>query len=381
MASIVRPRTSVQLDYNYPSFQPPPMNPQFFQPNPTTGTDYFDLGGSFDPSAIPVPQQSGRRSRGRTAPVPPAPPANVDLNVLMAMLTENQTALQQSLIDVMAEVACRPVIQAPAQQAPSVFHGNSVKLRNARLFSGKHAEVTPFLSEVKRIIAFNPASFPDDHSKILFVALNLKDGIPVEWYNHLELSNSALLWSWNDFLAAFRKKFADPSLITTADQRLDNLKQTGSAHYYLTSFMELASHLDMTEQTKISRFMKGLKPSIKDLLVNVVNRPVTLEGWEPIIISIDTNLYQRDVERRLENGNSNGNGHHASNGNGNGHQNPQNSNLAPPENLPYVPPVPLSPAPPFPTSFSDVVPVVVPMDVDAISASSTHDYDSSDSDA
>ncbi|RDB14615.1 Retrotransposon-derived protein PEG10 [Hypsizygus marmoreus] len=298
--------TSVNLDYNHPvTGNPPPLDPQLYQPNPSVGIDFAHLPGNFDPAAIPAPNMNPASINVASVPAQnasvPTAPANVDLATVIGILTDNQSELQRNLIDVMREVAHRPVIAAPTSAAP---RGSTVKLRNARIFSGKHAEVTPFLSEIKRIIEFNSASFPDDHTKVLFVGLNMKDGIPIEWFNHLEVSKSVLLWNWNNFLVAFRKKFADPSLITTADQRLDQLKQTGSAHYYLTSFMELASHLDMTEQTKISRFMKGLKPSVKDHLVTIVNRPLTLEEWEPLVISIDSNLHQRDIERRLE-GNSN----------------------------------------------------------------------------
>ncbi|KAG6864010.1 hypothetical protein C0991_001122 [Blastosporella zonata] len=87
-----------------------------------------------------------------------------------------------------------------------------------------------------------------------------------------------------------------PSLIKNADNCLDTLKQSGSAHSYLTALMEIAAHLNMTEETKISRFMKGLKPAVKDGLVPIVDRPKTLEAWEPIIIFIDNNLHQRRIE-------------------------------------------------------------------------------------
>ncbi|KAF5384867.1 hypothetical protein D9615_000927 [Tricholomella constricta] len=294
--------TSVPADYNFPA-QPPVTNPDLYNPVPTVGIDYAHLPGTFDPAAIPGanPGPNIVPAPGQIGSVPINQPP-VDLSNIISMLAQNQTSLQASLLDVMAEVARRPVVQAPP---PPVLsnpppRGNSIKLRNARIFNGKHSEVTPFISEIKRLIEFNASSFPDDHTKVLFVGLNLKDGIPVEWFNHLEQSGSSLLWNFNNFLAAFRKKFADPSLITTADQRLDQLKQTGSVHYYLTSFMEIASHLDMTEQTKISRFMKGLKPTVKDALVMIVNRPTTLEEWEPLVISIDTNLHQREIERKIE---------------------------------------------------------------------------------
>ena len=52
----------------------------------------------------------------------------------------------------------------------------------------------------------------------------------------------------------------------------------------------------MTEQTKINCFMKGLKPAIKDNLVSIIDCPLTLMGWENIIIQVDANLHQRDIE-------------------------------------------------------------------------------------
>ena len=58
----------------------------------------------------------------------------------------------------------------------------------------------------------------------------------------------------------------------------------------------------MTEQTKILRFMKGLKPAIKDNLVSIINRPQTLRGWENIIIQVDANIHQREIEKQEEMG-------------------------------------------------------------------------------
>ena len=46
--------------------------------------------------------------------------------------------------------------------------------------------------------------------------------------------------------------------------------------------------------------MRGLNPAIKDNLVSIVDRPSTLMGWENIIIQVDTNLHQRDLERKDE---------------------------------------------------------------------------------
>ena len=46
--------------------------------------------------------------------------------------------------------------------------------------------------------------------------------------------------------------------------------------------------------------MKGLKPAIKDNLVSIIDRLLTLMGWENIIIQVNANLHQRDLERKDE---------------------------------------------------------------------------------
>ena len=231
--------------------------------------------------------------------VDPSQPTYIsDFTRMLGYMNQNQAQFQEQLTRVMATLV---ELQHPPAAAPEVRNSNnSVKLRNPCTFNGRHEEVVPCLSEVQRIIEFHPSSFPDDHRKVLFVAMYLKDGIPIEWFNHLESTGSSYLHNWPGFMSEFRRKFTDPRLSSTADQKLERLKQTGSAHAYLTRFVELSSHLEMTEQTKINRFMKGLKPAIKDNLVSIIDRPLTLMGWENIIIQVDANLHQRDLERKDE---------------------------------------------------------------------------------
>ncbi|KAG6823078.1 hypothetical protein H0H92_011478, partial [Tricholoma furcatifolium] len=206
--------TSVYPDHLHPNQFPPPLNPAGYAPQSSGGVDNMYLRGNVDPATILY--------QGNSGPIinPVAQPqARSDLHAIIDILVQNQSAIQQSqstlqqnLVDVMHEVARRPNVVAAPEPAIQTPRGNTIKLRNVRVFNGKHREVTPFLSEVQRHIEFAPASFPNDHSKVLFVGLNLKDGILVEWFNQLERSGSSLLYNWNNFLAAFRKKFADPSL-------------------------------------------------------------------------------------------------------------------------------------------------------------------------
>ena len=236
---------------------------------------------------------------------PLAQPAYVhDLTRMLGFMNKSQVHFQEQITQAITVLTSSQAALASSQGAVSdsqaMCGSSTVKLRNPCTFNGRHEEVVPFLSEVQRIIKFHLASFPDNHQKVLFIALYLKDGIPVEWFNHLESTHSPILYNWAGFMTKFQKKFADPQLSSTADQKLEKLKQTGSAHAYLTCFVELSSHLKMTKQMKINRFMKGLKPVIKDNLVSIIDRPVTLMGWENIIIQVNANLHQWDLERKDE---------------------------------------------------------------------------------
>ena len=130
------------------------------------------------------------------------------------VLADNQVAFQQGIMQILGQ---------PPAAIPKL--GSSVKVRNPRMFTGKHEEVTPFLSKVNHIIQFNVVSFPTDNHKVIFLALYLQDGIPVEWFNHLEKAGSPLLHNWSRFVDKFKKKFSDPRLIQTAEHKLVQLVQ------------------------------------------------------------------------------------------------------------------------------------------------------------
>ncbi|KAG6840567.1 hypothetical protein H0H87_012074 [Tephrocybe sp. NHM501043] len=185
--------TSVPLDFNHPG-HPPIMDHHSIHSGNSSGIDFTHLNGSFDPASIPSSSTNSGNlgNQGPTSAhqdtsilVPVVSNNHSDIAILLNILMQNQTFLQQNLIDIMKEVTCCPVYAppVPADPVPRNSHGSTVKLCSIRLFNGKHAEVTPFLSEVKCTIEFHAVSFPENHTKVLFVGMNMKDRLPVEWFN------------------------------------------------------------------------------------------------------------------------------------------------------------------------------------------------------
>ena len=142
-----------------------------------------------------------------------------DFTCMFNILADNQVAFQQCIMQILGQ----PLAATPKQ-------GSSVKVWNPRMFTGKHEDVTPILSEVNHIIQFNVVSFPTDNHKVIFLALYLHDGIPVKWFNHLEKACLPLLHNWSRFVDEFKKKFSDPCLIQTAKHKLNQLVQTLISH-------------------------------------------------------------------------------------------------------------------------------------------------------
>ena len=166
---------------------------------------------------------------------PPQPSYVHDFTCMLEFINQNQAHFQEQVTWVISALTGFWVTP-PVSQA--LHSGSTVKLHNLWVFNGCHEEVVPFLSEVQHIIKFHPSSFPDDHWKVLFVVMYLKNRIPIEWFNHLEVIGSPYLHNWPQFMSKFWKKFANSQLSSTANQKLEKLKQTGSAHAYLTHFVE-----------------------------------------------------------------------------------------------------------------------------------------------
>lgn len=128
----------------------------------------------------------------------------------------------------------------------------------------------------------------------------MKDGAPVEWFTNIKRNHSHLLNDFVNFTKAFHTHFGTSDIEGTYLRKLESLRQTGSAAQYIARFHEYSAHLDLSEQTKLVMFKKGLKDATRAALVNT-KLPDTLELFEPLVILIDNNLHELDLERKNKN--------------------------------------------------------------------------------
>jgi hypothetical protein len=72
-----------------------------------------------------------------------------------------------------------------------------------------------------------------------------------------------------------------------AKMKIRQLIQKGSAAAYLAEYRYQASKLDWNDIANLAQVYQGLKPEIKDAIVNIQERPTTLNDLAVIVVEID----------------------------------------------------------------------------------------------
>jgi hypothetical protein len=224
---------------------------------------------------------------------------------MMTLLANNLGAFQNVMTTFVqgqvnnAASASAPSAPAPsASSAPSVIPRGTARIRDPRRFNGKISEVEPFLNEIEDCVYIQRFALTTEEDKSRYMGHHMGDGSPTEWFTNVKCNSSHLLLDFTLFVSDFRTNFADPNLQSSAMMKLDRLRQTGSAFQYTTKFHQICAHLNMTEETKIDRYKRGLKDAIKDALVPVIPRPTDFKAWEKLVLAIDHNIFERNNEKK-----------------------------------------------------------------------------------
>lgn len=178
--------------------------------------------------------------------------------------------------------------------------GGNIKVRQPRLFDGRASEVDAFQNEMDNCIFLQRKSLKDDRDKCYYFGRYLKDGSPVDWFTNLKRTNSPLLGDFAAFQADFKSHFGTSDETGLFLRKLDALEQTGAVNTYISKFHDIISHLDLSEQTKIAKFKKGLKDELKKALIGV-KVPATLALFEPVVTQIDNDLYEYNLDKKKKN--------------------------------------------------------------------------------
>jgi hypothetical protein len=180
-------------------------------------------------------------------------------NAFHQQLRETQAAnqQQQQLIQMQHQY-----LQAAQQQA-TAHHSSLLKPKSPDAFSGmdRRMDVETWLFQVEKF--FNVArAAASDVERIDYATLLFKDAA-LTWWRALSATNQTPT-TWLEFKDLLQKQFLPINSVRLARDRLAQLKQTGPVRDYAfkmrLTFLEIPT---MSEDEKLDRFIRGLKPHIR----------------------------------------------------------------------------------------------------------------------
>ncbi|QRV99684.1 Retrotransposon-derived protein PEG10 [Ceratobasidium sp. AG-Ba] len=258
---------------------------------------------------------SGAPLTGSNTPVPDRntqQPVPIGLESLRwtpapAQETKEQEELRtmSNIASVLQHALSRPLEQAvrAAMQTPSPSNPKS-KIPAPEKFSGKKGNAAKsFMLDCKTYFVANASSFPTDDARIMYVLMNLKEGIPKQWGQYylkklLAGDQDPVLDSWQAFESGFLTNWSDPAALQVAERRINKLKQTASASDYATELRVIAGELEWSDSALMAAFRRGLKPFVRSKLIeHTIGRTITsLDELINVASLIDNTLFEARKE-------------------------------------------------------------------------------------
>jgi hypothetical protein len=147
-----------------------------------------------------------------------------------------------------------PPIPVPAAKEPKISEPPEI--------NGKASEYQAFIVHCELFLRTRRYSLLEPEDKVAFVISRLR-GRPADWARSLIRINSPLLSSWEEFRAEMDSMYMNIYEREDLRNRLEDLKQTGSAINYSTEFKTIANTLGIDDESKYIFFKKGLKSTVK----------------------------------------------------------------------------------------------------------------------
>jgi hypothetical protein len=187
-----------------------------------------------------------------------------------------------------------------ASPAPVATNLRKYKVREPEFFDGgPNSNLRNLFAQVQLIFRDNPADFPDDSKKVIYVISHFR-GAASSWIEpYLERSE---LPAWGSdftlFKAELKRVFGHANHYVKVVHDLFDLKQTGSVPVYAVAFRQLASRLQWSDQPLVAHFYQGLKTPLRAELVKTKDFfEMELEDFIALAVNTEIVLDQQDQEQ------------------------------------------------------------------------------------
>jgi len=183
-------------------------------------------------------------------------------HALIAALVQQNSLLQQQ-----ASAAPTAAAAAAAQSAASSVPRRT-KIPPASNYAGSAHTLDNWLREMQQ--QYEWYGYNSDAERVAMAAAQLR-GAALDWWSTLSAADKpALVVSFSAFEQALRTRFQPVNSAQTARLALDSLAQGAkqSVHDYTTAFRRLLTAVPtMSEEDRVHRYVQGLRPSVRSLLL------------------------------------------------------------------------------------------------------------------
>ena len=186
--------------------------------------------------------------------------------------------------------------------SPERTHDRYPKVGDPPFFTGKKEELPGYLASLHVLFNMQPGLFRTDRQKILHAFSFTKGSVR----NALvPVVSSEAVWdstNWTQSFSAFsdylQRNYGNPNKKQTAINKLQALKQTGSASNYFSLFMEYSCILPWTDEIKVSQARRGLDEKLLEYLVMAPDQyDDDFESFKTQAIRIDERMTSNSIER------------------------------------------------------------------------------------
>ena len=177
-------------------------------------------------------------------------------------------------------------------------------------YDGTKGTLRGFLTKLRSYHLFYAHKLPAESDKVLNASNCLADNA-MDWFeptlrdyldnigqpDKMDSKTQAIFQSYAKFEESLKATFGDPDEEQSAERKIRNLRQRGSASDYVAQFQQIIPALEWEDEPLMAQFYEGLKDEVKDELVKE-DRPDEFSKYAAMAVRIDNRLYERRMEKR-----------------------------------------------------------------------------------
>jgi hypothetical protein len=198
--------------------------------------------------------------------------------------------------------------------SPSVINAaagdsSGIKINAPQEFFGARNRFEMFRMQCMLAIEMGGSKLASDRKQVLYVVSYLR-GAAYDWIHphfkdflqnspdQQKASTKAILKDYGTLFDAMEETFDYGDDTREAERDIRQLRQRTSAAAYKAEFQILAAKIDWNDEALASQFYRGLKERVREEITLRNERPDTLKGMFDLAVTIDTRIFELQLEKK-----------------------------------------------------------------------------------